>query len=608
MIFLILAIAIFSILSIHPIDAASNTSKFSKSMALDYLDNKTTGFPDNAETSLSFLALSTNNIDVTDRLQSFLQQNPDRNCYSIGNCRIKDTSFALLALNTLGESTENALKWLESKERVAKTQGDWLIQIFSTGSGRCSIMHEDERKFVDVNGTTHQLIFDKKIINFINIKQDLNTQINNPLEEFEVDCTNIGGSTIISLLRQTGDEYRIIQQEDTNKATLKLKDICYGESSCNKDDTFIASLILNIIDKDKELPTFQYLKDNAISNLDYSILYEITNDERYSDLLFQNQAPSKSWDNDIFTTSIALFSFRNLQDNRVQEALTWLKSKQKNDGSIGNQFETASSIYFALTADVSQISPPGAGGGAGGYCGDNIVQKESGEECDSESDTIKEGAVKDCSNSCTSTCECAQVECRVDEDCLPGKQCNTKTFTCFSSEQTFQCSSDDDCPSSYMCDVVSRACKPLPKEDEKCSSDIDCKTGEACNKITEKCIAKEEDECGNNICSNQESESNCPEDCSQQVEKKKSSFWWVWLIVFLLGLGILIFIIYRKSTKQEEEQPYFETGEKPRKKHHPKPGQQGQEGPDYEQYYPQEGLEQQIDKSIKEAQELLKKK
>ena len=48
MIFLILAIAIFSILSIHPIDAASNTSKFSKSMALDYLDNKTTGFPDNA--------------------------------------------------------------------------------------------------------------------------------------------------------------------------------------------------------------------------------------------------------------------------------------------------------------------------------------------------------------------------------------------------------------------------------------------------------------------------------------------------------------------------------------------------------------------------------
>ena len=614
LIFLVIAITLFSI---QYAESATNTS-FSKSRAIDWLDNRTSGVQGNQETALSLLALNSNNMDVSEKLQEFLQNNPDRNCYPRGNCKIKDTSFSILALDRLGESTENALSWLETKEHVARTQGDWLIQIFSTGSGKCTLSHEDDPEiFVFVNGTKNQLKLNNQFIDWIDIKRDLKSSLEDPLEEFEVDCSDLGGSTTISLLRRTrssGEEFRILQQEDTNKATLNVKDICYGDAGCNKDDTFIASFILYTINKNKEdneISAFQYLRDNAVSNLDYAILYDITQDERYSDLLLENQNEAGNWDNDIFTTSIAAYALRNSQENKVQESISWLKKKQKQDGSIGNQLETASSLYFVLTSDYSQTTKDNEGTGA--YCGDNIVQKEIGEICDGTSDTKKENALEDCQGLCSSKCECTQAECRVDEDCLPRQQCNTKTLTCFSAEEKFQCSSDDDCPPRYSCDVVARTCKLL--QQEGCSTDRDCNEDETCNKLSGEC-EKQEDICGDGICSKNEDEESCARDCSTtttlEPQPEKKSYWWVWIFVFVLGLGVLIFIIYKKSLNPgDEPESYFEMEEKPKKK----PGKPSPRKTKEESWsespgdrHQQDALEEQIDSSLKEAQELLKKK
>jgi len=82
-------------------------------------------------------------------------------------------------------------------------------------------------------------------------------------------------------------------------------------------------------------------------------------------------------------------------------------------------------LFFALEADI--ITRPTTGdGGAGAYCGDNVVNKELGEECDGTSDTKKEGALEDCQGLCTGSCACRKIECKVDEDCLPGKKCDEK--------------------------------------------------------------------------------------------------------------------------------------------------------------------------------------
>ncbi|HLC58026.1 MAG TPA: hypothetical protein VJH95_05610 [Candidatus Nanoarchaeia archaeon] len=592
LIFLIAAIFLFSL----QFAAGAN---FSKENAVLWLDTNINPLDDSAATSLSLAVLSSSNLDISSKLQTFLQNNPERNCYPKARCNLQDTALTLISLDSLGEPTDNIISWLSSKEKVAKTQADWLIQIFSTGSGRCTITHESiGNRFVFVNGTTNQLKLDDRLIDWVNIRQDLGIEITNATEDFIIDCSDLGGSTILSLIRYSTDEFRIVQQEDSNQATLRLKDVCYGETSCDKQGTFLASFALHLAGE--KLNTLQYLKDNAASELDYAILYDITQDERYSDLLFTSQNEAGSWNNDAFLTSIVLYSLRDSSDNKAQKALIWLKLKQKTNGQIGNsQLDTAAALFFALEADI--INRPTTGdGGAGAYCGDNVVNKELGEECDGTSDTKKEGALEDCQGLCTGSCACRKIECKVDEDCLPGKKCDEKTSTCFSPETSRQCSSDDDCPSGYSCDVVSRSCKLLEEEKQTCSSDKDCNEDETCDRVTETCIPKQEDECGDGTCSRDEDEVSCPEDCEKTTSPPaKKSLWWVWILVFLAGLGILIFILYKKFLKQTPLEPesYFESpstkGKKPfNPKGHPS----------------QDELEQQIDTSIKEAQELLKHK
>jgi len=163
-------------------------ANFSKEKAVLWVDKEMNPLGGTQETSLSFLALESNNIDTSERLQTFLQAHPD-NCFPRDNCNIKDTAFGLIALQNLNEPTDNAISWLGSKERVAKTQGDWLIQIFSTGSGKCTISHEDDPEiFVFVNGTKNQLKLNNQFIDWIDIKIDLKSSLEDPLEEFEVDC------------------------------------------------------------------------------------------------------------------------------------------------------------------------------------------------------------------------------------------------------------------------------------------------------------------------------------------------------------------------------------------------------------------------------------
>ena len=403
-------------------------ANFSKEKAVLWVDKEMNPLGGTQETSLSFLALESNNIDTSERLQTFLQAHPD-NCFPRDNCNIKDTAFGLIALQNLNEPTDNAISWLGSKERVAKTQGDWLIQIISTGEGVCLISHADEPSFyVTVNSSLNQLKFNDELLEWLNVKDDLKINIENATEQFEVDCSDVSGSTIISLLRRTrsglGEEYRIVQQESTSIADLKLKDVCYGESSCNEEDTFFASWAL--FQAKEQVSAIQYLKDNAVTNLDYAILYDIIQDERYSDTLLENQNELGNWDNDVFTASVVLYALRDKTDNKILKGLTWLKSKQRADGSLGSLLETSSSVYFAFS---SSYLPSSTGGGSGAYCGDGIVQKELGEECDNDADTIAEGALNDCFEACSTSCQCIKPECKFDEDCIPPNLCDLKIST-----------------------------------------------------------------------------------------------------------------------------------------------------------------------------------
>ena len=593
--------------------SSSEAANFTEENALHWLTTNININSDKpGETALGLAALDTNGVDVTNQLQQFLQQNLNQECFPKGNCNLRETALTAIAFDALNQPNQDLLEWMNSKEKVANSQGDWLIQIISTGDGTCEVSHEDREVFVTVNESEDQLFLDDERLDWINFKTHLNGQINQPTESIEVDCTDVGGSVIISLLRHIkgAEEFQILQQEETSKTTLELKDVCYGlGNTCEKENTYLSSWALAMADED--LNTLPYLRDNLQKDLDYAILFDITQDERFADALLERQNQAGYWDDrDVFATSVAVFSLRDKTSNQVQNAISWLKSKQEQDGSISRKvLDTASVMFFALQEGVSRRG----GGGSGPYCGDQVVNINLGEICDGSADTVAEGATQNCEGLCTINCQCGIKECITNNDCIPPKLCDTKTNMCISPDELISCNADNDCPSTHKCNIILGICE-LRQQQTSCQSNFDCESqDQICDQERGICVTKPTAEpvCGDGLCSrSSEDEFSCPEDCGAAPEDETGDEGgggtFIIIIVIILILGGAGFIVYNKFLKQPPSEPetYYREPSKGKKK---KKGKSSR--PRYEpQPSGNKALEEQIDKSIREAQDLFKRK
>ncbi len=596
----------------------SNTFAYSKDAGLSWLNNNVDWVNGNIdENSFALLALKSNNYNIENGYTIMLQRKDLNNCYPAGNCNVKDTALAALALKSSNYDVKPLLSWLDSSLTRASVS-DWFIQIKTEKSGNCNIIYDGTKsKKAFVNGNEKIKINNNEIDYWINIKTDLQANLNQPIEEIKVDCREVNDpSIVISLLRIVQNDFYIIQEAKSITATLTINNACYPSyigGECNEEASFYAAFVLKKLNQD--IKVTPYLVDKSDTNLDNAMIYAITNDQKYSSNLINKQSLLGYWDDqNIYTSSFAINSLKNTNYKpELGNATEWLKSKQittdlADNGSFGNVKDTAIALSLALTEPIFTLPGPSS------FCGNKIL--EAGEQCDDgnilNGDGCNSICLKETGESCKIDSECSidgkcingkceiPAQCVQDSDCKTGEQCINQACV------TPPCNSNLDCSSIEYCDQYTKKC--LPKEQPKeCDNDGTCDFGENEENCPNDCRREVEEKCGDSFCDfEKENEENCPLDCQLTPEEKTKTniLFWISLIIIVLMLGAGGFFIYSKFFKKQTPGKPSYLFEEPKTK--PKEDYSAPRRASRKNEV-DESLEQELDKSIREAEKLLKK-
>ena len=474
----------------------------------------------------------------------------EEGCFPKDNCNVRDTAFALIALNDFNKPVDKLASWLKKASSSSGSVGNWFVQVTTENTGICKFSSGNFSKEVTVNDNQNTDCGSPWIS--VGSGQCFNIDLSkNPVTDISVDCSALNDpDAIISLLSIKENEFSIISQPIGSFVTLSVNDFCWGAqegASCDLDSTAYAYWALSEL-TNIEVPPF-LASAQSKNALHYAILHQSTNQQVYLNWLAQNQNQAGYWDDQsIFKTAIASYSLESsLRTNISKKSLDWLGSQQRDTGSFSNDvYDTSAVIYFT--------TPRVSGGGFGGLgtriCGDNTLDVDLGEECDGLDDDA-------CSGQCVA----------------PGlpNEC-----TC---EAAAACLTNDDC-GSLFCDSSTGHCV-------ECLRNTDCSSGEVCNLRTNTC----------------EQDIVSPVLPSQEDSP-------VGLILTIFGILVVlaaIYFVYKKylnkpkSAKPSQGPSYLAENKAKQPAETYKPS--------LRRYKPEdEHLESELDKSIKEAQKLLERK
>jgi len=273
----------------------------------DYLlsnQNEDGNFNDITETALGALALK--NVDDENLAISYLLDNQDpTGCYPNGNCNVKDTSFALLALNEFNENYIKTKNWLKDASNNFEL-GVWSLKL--EGSAVCGDIQLNGVYELDVEDREINIICDNEI-------------------DFTLTHNYLGGSYII--YEYTGNELNYAIDDSG----------CYGinyKSNCDYLSTLYASWALDEIKED--FPE-EYLEENKLDNrtIDHALGYILYQESYDKDWLLNNylndywsyDSASISQEPNYFVSALATYALRN--EFLFEEAKEYLRYKTEED-------------------------------------------------------------------------------------------------------------------------------------------------------------------------------------------------------------------------------------------------------------------------------------
>jgi len=284
---------------------------------LSQQQNSDGSFQNIQTTSLAALALKNNYPIKSNNAIDYLIESQDvTGCYPNNNCNVKDTSFALIALNEFNENIIKTKNWLKDASNNFDL-GTWSLILDSTNI-EC-------------------------ILNGENV-----TQGTYPITSTEIllGCDEEVTLTLNHLY--LGNTYEIFSETTTSKIYTIDNSECYGinyKSECDYESTGYAVWALKEIG---ENPSTIYLQDNPsdTQTLHHALLYLTTNNQYSFDWLLNNlqtnywssQSASLSQTPDNYITSFAAYA---LKTNSVyQDIKDYLQDKTTN------QLNAALILYF----------------------------------------------------------------------------------------------------------------------------------------------------------------------------------------------------------------------------------------------------------------------
>lgn len=564
----IILAALLLTLSVSSVSAAE-TEQQKVDGAYNYLISQVDGrwsSLESEEASLSLLALSYDDRLALDGKNALMAKSFESKCWPSTSCKIKDTAFAILALNRLGADIEDASDWLMDQQKAFQVSGiSWFLQIDSQQATNCTVSYETTRTVTDkiiLNKDRTYSFTSSSCLELTPDKYWLKIKSNCLDKVFSVSCDD---PAVLSLPYKLGNLLYIQSQAVNTPGQISINTICLKEgASCAYEGTLWAAYALMKAGKEygQLLP---YLIGEASNNKKYlpdAILFPLTIKEEHALAVLSQQAREGYW-TDVgghgryYDTALSSLSMFDYAPDNVTKAKSWLLKNQNPDYSWG-------AYKIKDTAFVLFTVWPKAAVKGGNDCVDTY-NYHCRTSCESDEENVIYScfsgiccAPKEAVEGCKSIEDCSKAECigKIVTDMYGMKgRCEIPELTC---DDNF----DND--NNGLTDLSDPNCQKscLDLEGTECSADERCEGRLKKSIETERCCigdcVKEEKTCS------EQGGVLCPTSrkCSDRIIASKDSSSseyccygtckggfpaWLIILIILVILGIGGYYLYKKG-------------------------------------------------------------
>lgn len=422
---------------------------------------------------------------------------------------IKTTSQAVLALDSVGEDTDNAEEWLFEQTKTTKDL-NWLLEIEATeGASKCTVGYDsrsivvnvNEDKTLSIGATTDACL--SPASNYGNYW--LNIDKNCYEKTFTISCEDSYFLTTLLYTNENGNTIYVLKDTHYSEAggttEEKINSLCFGlagSTSCDYEGSLWAAVVLEKLGYHEQLaPYMPYLIGNSETYEQYlpeAILYSLTGSYDYRTSLMERQLNGKYWmynTDKFFGTAFALYPFTYDTFTEKIEAKEWLiEDVQGESGCWDNDdiLNTAFILHSIWPDYYDPSSPPSTEGCIenGYYCvGEEECQGNLLSQYECSGDLV-------CCDSSVGISECAEqgFECVEETECsgtIEDYECSGDLVCCDNSnvnwceEYGFTCVVEDTCEgtlqSQYDCGTGFECCDEesiWPPEPECINAGFNC--------------------------------------------------------------------------------------------------------------------------------------
>ena len=483
----IFAFLLFAILI--PIVSAANQTTEEKGYAC--LEGKVSGKCSTLileEQEFSLLALSYNSNILRECKTAVESKRKNNECWPNPDCKIKDTSLAVIALKNLGEDTSAAESWI-LKQNKTPSNLEWYLEIDSSQATECTITYDSIAKRINIAD-------DKKISGelgscFSFAYDNYWLKISNSClrKKFSVSCNKDFLSTILfkktnSPVWHVSSDVKAASSGGTTEH--EVNSYCFSPtSSCNYEDNLWAALALSKTGHDSELrlalPYLIVMSEDNEKLFPSSFLYYLTSSEDYLSKILSLQKSGGYWELNqrYYDTALGLLALG--ESEAETKARTWLGSVQGNDGcwNSGNIRDTA----FLLWAGWPR-NPASVGGGNASETADcqdyNFFCLTQGECDEAEGNNLRNydcSGMKICCDKPKKQKTCSEEDGNI---CPTGKVCSVSAIE---TSDTAKCCIGEckDESEETECEIEGNTCRNSCGSGEEEAS-FDCETGKTCCK------------------------------------------------------------------------------------------------------------------------------
>ena len=273
------------------------------------------------EESFAILALNNQGEQETVRaLITRLNENKaDDGCFPKDKCTTKDTALAALALSKTGTDVSKSVDWLKTQLVPGLKRGEWRLQIKAGGEGECEVTYPlREGTKTQKYQMKDEMLLGTSSPFFLNVANEISGSLINSIinPKITVDCHL--QNPIITLIYKEANNIFIVKNKPGKAENMVIPNACFTSGkgkACDYDSTLITAWALKEMGEnldDYGVNVFLETGQN-LNELNQALLARTFKKTLYYDMLVKSQRKDGSWaDRSPFITAFSVFSLKEI--------------------------------------------------------------------------------------------------------------------------------------------------------------------------------------------------------------------------------------------------------------------------------------------------------